>query len=164
MSAANSLGYVASAAASELARGRGSQEANVPRGTILVVLGPAAGQPEQTGNSASDIEQLVQSVAWTHGFSVSLETCDNAGTVGAVRAAAASAAGIIVTSDGLECPAAVGLHDALASTMVPSVEIRRGMSPCLEHSSACTVVISGAGNLGYKLAVEYLAGSGIPAP
>lgn len=169
LAAANNLGYVASAAASELARGRGSQDNSFPRGTILVVLGPAGGQSEQTGTSASDIEQLVQAVASIHGFSVSLKTCDNADTVGAVRAAADSAAGIIVTAGALEYPAAAGLHGALASAVVPSVEIRLGKSRCRDPSSACTVVISGAGILGYKLAIEYLAhtsansGEGEPA-
>ena len=166
LAAANNLGYVASAAASELARGRGSQDNSFPRGTILVVLAPESTAGHGlTGNSRADIEQLVRSVAWTHGFSVSFED----DTVGAVRAAADSAAGIIVTAGALEYPAAAGLHGALASAVVPSVEIRLGKSRCRDPSSACTVVISGAGILGYKLAIEYLAhtsansGEGEPA-
>ena len=178
MAAAHNLGYVASAAASELARGRGSQGMISPRETILVVLGPeqTAAHCAQTGTSRAEIEQLVRSVAWAHGFSVSFEACDDAGTVGAVQAAAASAAGIIIAAAAFEYRAAAALHDALASTLAPSVEIHLGDNRCRgmpNHttllSSACTVVIAGAGILGYKLAIEYLAqasgnrGDGEPA-
>ena len=185
MAAANNLGYVASAAASELARGRGSQDPAFSRGTILVVLGPESrsGHTEQGSSSHAHIKQLVQSVASAHGFTVSVESFDEAGTADAVRMAGAPVAGIIITSGSLEYQAKAELREALASTLVPSVEIQPGGSRDRDMpthtsllSSACTVVISGAGTLGYKLAIEYLAqtstnpgegepaGSGSPAP
>jgi 3-dehydroquinate dehydratase II len=77
-----------------------------------------------------------------------------------VRAAAASAAGIIISTCGV-IPAACELHCALASAHIPIVEIRTN-SIGSTQSSACSVVISGAGILGYKLAIDYVAAAGEP--
>ena len=87
-----------------------------------------------------------------------------------VRAAAASAVGIVLNRGGLS-PASTELRHALASTHIPTVEIhinndyyRREKIHASPQSSACTVVISGAGVYGYKLAIDYLSAAVQPHP
>ncbi|UKA53957.1 LacI family DNA-binding transcriptional regulator [Arthrobacter sp. FW305-BF8] len=193
--AAANLGYVASSAASELARRRGDRRATLPeqlmrvqppasgtaefsrtgsvaapghpaspgRGTIVVVNGPLTdpGIPDERGvPTPAGIEQLVQSIASAHGFTVCVKSCQYARMPDAVRSAAASAVGIIINTGSLS-PVSTELHAALASVSVPTVEIRTnnlhpgkiGSGP---PSFACTVLISGAGIYGYKLAIDYL--------
>ena len=78
-----------------------------------------------------------------------------------VRTAAASAVGIIINTGGLSA-VSTELHAALASASVPTVEIRtNNIHPeqidSAPPSFACTVLITGAGTYGYKLAIDYLA-------
>lgn len=191
LSVAANLGYVASAAASELARGRGALRAPITeqltqvasttaawslarpfdlavhppvpsRGTIHVINGPLANPDKQDHRRArtrAEIEQLVQSAAMAHGFTARIESCNLASIVDSVRASAASAVGIVISTGGLGHSLAE-LHNALASLCIPAVEIlinndytRKEKIP----TSACTVMISGAGIYGYKLAIDYLS-------
>jgi 3-dehydroquinate dehydratase II len=150
--AAASLGYVASSAASELARGRPPS-----RGTIVVVNGPLTGSgnpDERRAPSPAEIEQLVQSVASAHGFRVCIKSCDEVAMLDAVRTAAVSAVGIVINTGGFSSVSSE-LHSALASALIPAVEIQID-STCPPQSPACSVLISGAGIYCYKLAIDYL--------
>ena len=158
LAAAADLSYVASPAASELARARGLrpvERASSSRGTILILNGPLTGPgnpDEHRGPTPSDIQRLVQSVASEHGFIACVKACDEADMLVTVQASTTSAVGIVINTGSLR-PAPRELHDVLASAPIPTVEIRRDHET---QSSACNVVISGAGIYGYKLAIEYL--------
>lgn len=154
LAAAASLGYVASAAASELARGRGGPPSR-SRGSIVIVNGSFSGPGKPEVHRVplpSQIQQLVQPTASAHGLIARVTTCSEAGILDTVRAAALSAVGIVIGLGVLRV-ASKELLEALAGAPVPTVEVR------LDHvvePSACTVLISGAGTHGYKLAVDYL--------
>lgn len=136
------------------------------RGTILVVNGHLSGtgkSEERPAPAPAEIERLVQSVASAHGFTACIKYCNEAGMLDTVRAAAASAVGIVINTGGLS-PASTELHLALASAHVPAVEIhinndyyRREKINISPPPSTYTVVISGAGIHGYKLAIDYLS-------
>lgn len=198
LTAAADLGYVASSAASELARARGTRKATLPeqrqrvepptsntvsrpltgpfdisdhpaspgRGTILVVNGPLTGpgKPEERrAPTRAEIEQLVESAASSHGFTVCLEFCNEVRLVDTIRAATGSVIGIVINTASLN-PASTELQYALASAHVPTVEIditnicyRQQSIDTSSPFSACAVLISGAGIYGYKLAIDYLS-------
>jgi 3-dehydroquinate dehydratase len=193
LTAAANLGYVASAAASELARGRTGQKAvlakqlmrvELPasnaamssragrldvmtplgrpsRGTILVVNGHVTPINHE---ERAQIEEFVRSEASERGFTVCMKSCTDTDMPGVIRAAAGWAVGIIIGTAHPTCSTR-GLHDALTTALIPIVQVRLRTTTCSQNladrgaclSSACSVVISGAGTIGYQLAIQYLA-------
>ena len=170
LAAANNLGYVASAAASELARGRGSQDNSFPRGTILVVLGPerAASPSKQalqrpiSNNSSRLLRRYMGSA------------CPSKPATTPTRLAL-SGRPRTRRPESSSPPAPSNTRRRQDST-VPWLPpwFRRSKSVLARAAAGilrppARVVISGAGILGYKLAIEYLAhtsanpGEGEPA-
>ena len=130
------------------------------RGTILVINGPnlnllGTREPEKYGTSTlADVEQLAMAAAASHGFTVECVQSNHEGDLlDAIHAARGSAVGIVINA-GAYTHTSVALRDALAAVELPAVEVFRHHSYL---SGVCKAIIVGAGVLGYKLAIDYLA-------
>ncbi|AMB41559.1 type II 3-dehydroquinate dehydratase [Arthrobacter sp. TES] len=140
------------------------------RGTILVVNGPnlnllGTREPEKYGTSTlADVERLALSAAESHGFTVDCVQSNHEGDLlDAIHAARGTAVGIVINA-GAFTHTSVALRDALAAVQLPAVEVhitnvhqREEFRHHSYLSGVCNAIIVGAGVLGYKLAVDYLA-------
>ncbi|MGO4246651.1 type II 3-dehydroquinate dehydratase [Paenarthrobacter sp. RAF54_2] len=140
------------------------------RGTILVINGPnlnllGTREPEKYGTSTlADVEQLAMSAAAAHGFTVDCVQSNHEGDLlDAIHAARGTAAGIVINA-GAFTHTSVALRDALAAVQLPAVEVhitnvhqREEFRHHSYLSGVCSAIIVGAGVLGYKLAIDYLA-------
>jgi 3-dehydroquinate dehydratase-2 len=140
------------------------------RGTILVINGPnlnllGTREPEKYGTSTlADVEQLAMTAAAARGFTVDCVQSNHEGDLlDAIHAARGTAVGIVINA-GAFTHTSVALRDALAAVQLPAVEVhitnvhqREEVRHHSYLSGVCNAVIAGAGILGYKLAIEYLA-------
>ncbi|GAB3560342.1 type II 3-dehydroquinate dehydratase [Arthrobacter alkaliphilus] len=140
------------------------------RGTILVLNGPnlnllGTREPEKYGTSTlADVEQLAINAAEAHGFTVDCVQSNHEGDlVDAIHGARGTAAGIVINA-GAYTHTSVALRDAIAAVQLPAVEVhitnvhqREEFRHHSYLSPVCKAVIVGAGVLGYKLAIDYLA-------
>jgi 3-dehydroquinate dehydratase-2 len=140
------------------------------RGTILVINGPNLNllgprEPEKYGTSTlADVEQLAMTAAAAHGLTVDCVQSNHEGDLlDAVHAARGSAVGIVINA-GAYTHTSVALRDALAAVQLPAVEVhitnvhqREEFRHHSYLSGVCQAIIVGAGVLGYKLAIDYLA-------
>jgi 3-dehydroquinate dehydratase-2 len=147
-----------------------STAAEAGRGTILVINGPnlnllGTREPEKYGTSTlADVEQLARTAAEAHGFAVDCVQSNHEGVLlDAIHAARGSAVGIVINA-GAFTHTSVALRDALAAVQLPAVEVHitnvHQREEFRHHSflsPVCAAVIVGAGVLGYKLAIDYLA-------
>jgi 3-dehydroquinate dehydratase len=112
----------------------------------------------------AQIKKLVQSEAAEYGLTAWMKSCTDADIPGMIRTAPGRAAGIVIDTENPTCTTE-DLHDALTIARIPTVQVRPRNTPCSQNLpnpgaclfSACSVVISGAGVLGYQLAIRYLA-------
>lgn len=137
---------------------------------LLLLNGPnlnllGTRQPEIYGaTTLAQIEELVQSAAAGHGFEVRAVQSNHEGElIDAIHAARADCAGIVIN------PAAyshtsVAIADALIAVGLPVAEVHLSnvhRREAFRHhsyvSAVAEMVIAGAGPLGYRMAVEYLA-------
>ncbi|WP_026541389.1 type II 3-dehydroquinate dehydratase [Paenarthrobacter nicotinovorans] len=140
------------------------------RGTILVINGPnlnllGTREPEKYGTlTLADVEQLAMSAASAHGFTVDCVQSNHEGDLlDAIHAARGTAVGIVINA-GAYTHTSVALRDALAAVQLPAVEVhitnvhqREEFRHHSYLSGICSAIIVGAGVLGYKLAIDYLA-------
>ena len=137
---------------------------------LLLLNGPnlnllGTRQPEIYGaTTLAQIEELVTAAAAGHGFDVRAVQSNHEGVlIDAVHAARADCAGIVIN------PAAyshtsVAIADALIAAELPVAEVHLSNIHKREKfrhhsyvSAVADMVIAGAGPLGYRLAVDYLA-------
>lgn len=142
------------------------------RGTILVLNGPnlnllGTREPEKYGTSTlADVEQLAMDAATAHGFTVDCVQSNHEGDLlDAIHSARGTAVGIVINA-GAYTHTSVALRDAIAAVELPAVEVhitnvhkREEFRHHSYLSPVCTAVIVGAGVQGYKLAIDFLAGS-----
>jgi 3-dehydroquinate dehydratase-2 len=140
------------------------------RGTILVINGPnlnllGTREPEKYGTSTlADVERLAATAAEGHGFDVECVQSNHEGVLlDVIHAARANAVGIVLNA-GAFTHTSVALRDALAAVQLPAVEVHitnvHARESFRHHSYLSDIskaVIAGAGILGYRFAVEYLA-------
>ena len=140
------------------------------RGTILVINGPnlnmlGTREPEKYGTSTlADVEQLAAAAGKNHGFAVECVQSNHEGVLlDTIHAARGNAAGIVINA-GAFTHTSVALRDALAAVQLPAVEVHitnvHAREPFRHHSYLSDIakaVIAGAGVLGYRFAIEYLA-------
>lgn len=151
-----------------------AQQANGPsRGTILVLNGPnlnllGTREPEKYGTATlADIEQLAKDTAAAHGLDVECFQSNHEGAlVDAIHAARGKAVGIVLNA-GAYTHTSVAIRDAISAVHLPTVEVHitnvHAREAFRHHSYLSDVskaVIAGAGIMGYRFAVEYLAGLG----
>ena len=153
-----------------------AQHANGPsRGTILVLNGPnlnllGTREPEKYGTATlADVEQLAKETAAAHGLDVEcLQSNHEGALVDAIHAARGKAVGIVLNA-GAYTHTSVAIRDAISAVQLPTVEVHitnvHAREAFRHHSYLSEVskaVIAGAGIMGYRFAVEYLAelGSG----
>ena len=141
-----------------------------PRGMILVVNGPnlnllGTREPEKYGTATlADVERLCAETAATHGLEVQCVQSNHEGDLlDAIHAARSLALGIVINAGALT-HTSVALRDAISAVQLPTVEVHitnvHAREPFRHHSYLSDVsraVIAGAGVLGYRFAVEYLA-------
>ena len=137
---------------------------------LLLLNGPnlnllGTRQPEIYGaTTLAQIEELVAAAAAGHGFEVRAVQSNHEGVlIDAIHAARADCAGIVIN------PAAyshtsVAIADALIAAELPVAEVHLSNVHKREKfrhhsyvSAVADMVIAGAGPLGYRLAVDYLA-------
>ena len=137
---------------------------------LLLLNGPnlnllGTRQPEVYGaTTLAQIEELVTAAAAGHGFEVRAVQSNHEGVlIDAIQAARADCAGIVIN------PAAyshtsVAIADALIAAELPVAEVHLSNIHKREKfrhhsyvSAVADMVIAGAGPLGYRLAVDYLA-------
>lgn len=137
---------------------------------LLLLNGPnlnllGTRQPEIYGaTTLAQIEELVAAAAAGHGFEVRAVQSNHEGVlIDAIHAARADCAGIVIN------PAAyshtsVAIADALIAAELPVAEVHLSNIHKREEfrhhsyvSAVAEVVVAGAGPLGYRLAVDYLA-------
>ena len=142
------------------------------RGTILVLNGPnlnllGTREPEKYGTATlADVEQLAKDAGTAHGLDVECFQSNHEGAlVDAIHAARGKAVGIVINA-GAYTHTSVALRDAIAAVELPAVEVhitnvhkREEFRHHSYLSPVCTAVIVGAGVQGYKLAIDFLAGS-----
>lgn len=140
------------------------------RGTILVLNGPnlnllGTREPEKYGTATlADIEQLAKDAGAAHGHAVECFQSNHEGAlVDAIHAARGKAVGIVLNA-GAYTHTSVAIRDAISAVQVPAVEVHitnvHGREEFRHHSylsDVSKVVIAGAGIMGYRFAVEYLA-------
>lgn len=140
------------------------------RGTILVLNGPnlnllGTREPEKYGTATlADVEQLAKDAGAALGFDVECFQSNHEGAlIDAIHAARGKAVGIVLNA-GAYTHTSVAIRDALTAVQVPAVEVHitnvHAREPFRHHSYLSDVskaVIAGAGVLGYRFAVEYLA-------
>ena len=137
---------------------------------LLLLNGPnlnllGTRQPEIYGaTTLAQVEELVTAAAAGHGFDVRAVQSNHEGVlIDAIHAARADCAGIVIN------PAAyshtsVAIADALIAAELPVAEVHLSNIHKREKfrhhsyvSAVADMVIAGAGPLGYRLAVDYLA-------
>ena len=137
---------------------------------LLLVNGPnlnllGVREPATYGHDTlADVERLVTDAAAARGFEVTAVQSNHEGVlIDAIHAARADCAGIVIN------PAAyshtsVAIADALIAAELPVAEVHLSNIHKREEfrhhsyvSAVAEVVVAGAGPLGYRLAVDYLA-------
>ncbi len=145
--------------------------AGAGRGTVLVLNGPnlnllGTREPETYGTSTlADVEQLARDTAAAHGLDVDCVQSNHEGAlVDAIHAARGTAIGIVINA-GAYSHTSIALRDAVSAVELPTVEVHISNVHAREefrhhsHLSAVSkAVIVGAGVLGYRFAIEFLAG------
>lgn len=140
------------------------------RGTILVLNGPnlnllGTREPEKYGTATlADVEELAKEAGAAHGFDVDCFQSNHEGAlVDAIHAARGKAVGIVLNA-GAYTHTSVAIRDALSAVQLPAVEVHitnvHAREPFRHHSYLSDIskaVIAGAGILGYRFAVDYLA-------
>lgn len=144
--------------------------ADVRRGTILVLNGPnlnllGTREPEKYGTATlADVEQLAQDAGAAYGVDVECFQSNHEGAlVDAIHAARGKALGIVLNA-GAYTHTSVAIRDAITAVQLPAVEVHitnvHAREPFRHHSylsDISSAVIAGAGIIGYRFAVEYLA-------
>jgi 3-dehydroquinate dehydratase-2 len=140
------------------------------RGTILVLNGPnlnllGTREPDKYGTATlADVEQLARDTAAAHGLDVECFQSNHEGAlVDAIHAARGKAMGIVLNA-GAYTHTSVAIRDAISAVQLPAVEVHitnvHAREP-FRHTSYLSDIskagIAGAGILGYRFAVEYLA-------
>ncbi|MDV8150036.1 type II 3-dehydroquinate dehydratase [Arthrobacter sp. B10-11] len=140
------------------------------RGTILVLNGPnlnllGTREPEKYGTATlADVEQLAKDTASGYGLDVECFQSNHEGAlVDAIHAARGKAVGIVLNA-GAYTHTSVAIRDAISAVQVPAVEVHitnvHAREEFRHHSYLSDIskaVIAGAGVMGYRFAVEYLA-------
>ncbi|MFJ3958317.1 type II 3-dehydroquinate dehydratase [Arthrobacter sp. NPDC090010] len=140
------------------------------RKTILVLNGPnlnllGVREPEKYGSATlADVEHLCEAAAARHGLSIrSVQSNHEGSLVDAIHDARQDALGIVINA-GAYTHTSVALRDAVAAVALPAVEVhitnvhqREEFRHLSYLSGVCEAVIAGAGVLGYRFAVDYLA-------
>ncbi|WP_104173408.1 type II 3-dehydroquinate dehydratase [Arthrobacter sp. Y81] len=140
------------------------------RGTILVLNGPnlnllGTREPEKYGTATlADVEQLAKDAGAAHGVEVECFQSNHEGAlVDAIHAARGKAIGIVLNA-GAYTHTSVAIRDAISAVQVPAVEVHitnvHAREEFRHHSYLSDIseaVIAGAGVMGYRFAVEYLA-------
>ena len=141
------------------------------RGTILVLNGPnlnllGTREPEKYGTATlADVEQLAKDAGAAHGLDVECFQSNHEGAlVDAIHAARGKAVGIVLNA-GAYTHTSVAIRDAISAVALPTVEVHitnvHAREQFRHHSYLSDIskaVIAGAGIMGYRFAVEYLAG------
>ena len=141
-----------------------------PRGMILVVNGPnlnllGTREPEKYGTATlADVERLCAEAAAAHGLEVHCVQSNHEGDLlDAIHAARTTAIGIVINA-GAFTHTAVAIRDSISAVQLPAVEVHitnvHAREPFRHRSYLSDIskaVIAGAGVLGYRFAVEYLA-------
>jgi 3-dehydroquinate dehydratase II len=145
--------------------------AGAGRGTILVLNGPnlnllGTREPEKYGKATlADVEQLAKDAAAAHGLEVECFQSNHEGAlIDAIHAARGKAMGIVINA-GAYTHTSVAIRDAISAVHLPTVEVHITNVHAREEfrhrsylSDVSRAVIAGAGVLGYRFAVDYLAG------
>lgn len=140
------------------------------RTSILVVNGPnlnllGTREPEKYGTATlGDIERLCAGAADAHGLECDFVQSNHEGAlVDAIHEARQTAVGIVINA-GAYTHTSVAIRDAISAVQLPAVEVHitnvHAREPFRHHSylsDVCRAVIAGAGTLGYRFAIEYLA-------
>lgn len=140
------------------------------RGTVLVLNGPnlnllGTREPEKYGtHTLADIERLCAEAARAQGLEAECFQSNHEGAlVDAIHAARGTALGIVLNA-GAYTHTSVAIRDAVAAVQLPLVEVHitnvHAREPFRHHSYLSDIaraVIAGAGVLGYRFAIEYLA-------
>ncbi|HKU11061.1 MAG TPA: type II 3-dehydroquinate dehydratase [Sinomonas sp.] len=140
------------------------------RTSILGVNGPnlnllGTREPEKYGTATlGDIERLCAGAADAHGLECDFVQSNHEGAlVDAIHEARHSAIGIVINA-GAYTHTSVAIRDAISAVTLPAVEVHitnvHAREPFRHHSylsDVCRAVIAGAGTLGYRFAIEYLA-------
>lgn len=140
------------------------------RTSILVVNGPnlnllGTREPEKYGTATlGDIERLCAGAADAHGLECDFVQSNHEGAlVDAIHEARQTAVGIVINA-GAYTHTSVAIRDAISAVQLPAVEVHitnvHAREPFRHHSylsDVCKAVIAGAGTLGYRFAIEYLA-------
>ncbi|GAB4098232.1 type II 3-dehydroquinate dehydratase [Sinomonas halotolerans] len=141
-----------------------------PRGTILVLNGPnlnllGTREPEKYGTATlADVERLCAEAAAQHGLEVRCVQSNHEGELlDAIHAARTTALGIVVNA-GAYTHTSVAIRDAISAVQLPAVEVHITNVHAREEfrhhsylSDVCHAVIAGAGTLGYRFGIDYLA-------
>ena len=139
---------------------------------LLLVNGPnlnllGTREPGIYGSATlADVERITAEAAVDYGFEVRAVQSNHEGVLlDAIHDARADCAGIVINA-GAYTHTSVALRDALAAVQLPAVEVhitnvhqREEFRHHSYLSGVCTAIIVGAGVLGYKLAIDYLADS-----
>jgi 3-dehydroquinate dehydratase-2 len=141
-----------------------------PRGMILVVNGPnlnllGTREPEKYGTATlADVERLSAEAAAAHGLEVRCVQSNHEGEIiDAIHAARGTALGLVINA-GAYTHTSVAIRDAITAAQLPTVEVhitnvhaREAFRHHSYLSDIAKAVIAGAGILGYRFAVDYLA-------
>ncbi|ASN52928.1 type II 3-dehydroquinate dehydratase [Sinomonas sp. R1AF57] len=141
-----------------------------PRGMILVVNGPnlnllGAREPEKYGtDTLMDVERLCAEAAAAHGLEVHCVQSNHEGEIiDAIHAARGTALGLVINA-GAYTHTSVAIRDAITAAQLPTVEVHitnvHAREPFRHHSYLSDIakaVIAGAGVLGYRFGIDYLA-------
>ncbi|GAB3278220.1 type II 3-dehydroquinate dehydratase [Sinomonas notoginsengisoli] len=141
-----------------------------PRGTVLVINGPnlnllGTREPEKYGtHTLADVEGLCREAAEAQGLAAECFQSNHEGAiVDAIHAARTTALGIVLNA-GAYTHTSVAIRDAIAAVQLPLVEVHitnvHAREPFRHHSYLSDIaqaVIVGAGVLGYRFAIEFLA-------
>jgi 3-dehydroquinate dehydratase II len=144
--------------------------ADAGREKILVLNGPnlnllGTREPEKYGRATlADVEKLAAEAASAHGLDVECFQSNHEGAlVDAIHAARGKAIGIVLNA-GAYTHTSVALRDAISAVQLPAVEVHITNVHAREEfrhhsylSGVSKAVIAGAGVLGYRFAVDYLA-------
>lgn len=141
-----------------------------PRGTLLVINGPnlnllGTREPEKYGtHTLADVERLCAEAATAQGLDVQCVQSNHEGAiVDAIHAGRGTALGIVINA-GAYTHTSVAIRDAITAVQLPAVEVhitnvhaREDFRHLSYLSDISKAVIAGAGILGYRFAIEYLA-------
>ncbi|MEA5453829.1 type II 3-dehydroquinate dehydratase [Sinomonas sp. JGH33] len=140
------------------------------RPSVLIVNGPnlnllGTREPEKYGTATlGDIERLCAGAADSRGLACEFVQSNHEGAlIDAIHAARGSSVGIVINA-GAYTHTSVAIRDAISAVQLPAVEVHitnvHSREPFRHHSylsDVCKAVIAGAGTLGYRFAIEYLA-------